>query len=100
MSKLNSHKNQNHNSKTRKENDPRYERVVVGHKLVPMQATHVDDIAVSEGREVMHGPRCSKCFLKNARAGHFCRWNIENEGPRDPAPRMRQVPIYCWVLRE
>ena len=98
---------QNHNPKPRKKNDPRYVRVLVGHRLVAMQAHHVDEIAVSEARQrgddkfqPLHGGRCSKCFLKNPKAGHFCRWDIQNEGPRDPAPKMLQVPVYRWVLRE
>lgn len=107
MSKPTPNQSPSHNPKPRKKNDPRYVRVVVGHRLVAMQASHVDEIALIEARQrgddrfhPVHGPRCSKCFVRNPRAGHFCRWNVEQEGPRDPAPKMRQVPVYRWVLRE
>lgn len=107
MSKSNLNNSQNSNPNPRKKNDPRYERVIVGYRLIPMQAAHVDEIAIIEARQrgddkyqPMHGPRCAKCFLKNPKAGHFCRWDIKNEGARDPAPKMRQVPIYRWVLRK
>jgi len=111
MSKSNPNHSQNPNPKPRKKNDPRYERVVVGHRLVPMQVRHVDEIAAAEGRTdpktawwnaLGAGPRCSKCFIRlsEGRKTHFCRWDFKQEGPREPSPQMRQVPVYRWVLRE
>lgn len=111
MKKSNPNHNQNHNLKLRKEDDPRYERVVVGYRLIPMQAHHVDEIAAAEGRTDLKTawwnalstrPRCRKCFLRlpEGRKTHFCRWNFQQEGPRDPSPKMRQVPIYRWVLKK
>ena len=111
MSNSNPKNRQNHNPKPRKKNDPRYVRVVVGHRLVPMQAHHVDEIADREGRtdhrtgwwnDLTAGPRCSKCFrrLPEGQKGHFCRWDFKQEGPRETTLKMRQVPVYRWVLRE
>ena len=82
---------------------PGYKRIVVGYRLVAMQASHVDAIArleVYRGYEGVlgHLPRCPKCFLKGAKSGHFCRWNVAREAPgRDPNPQMRQEPIFQWV---
>ena len=104
MSNSNLPKSKNSHPKPRKKNRPGWRRVVVGYRLVAMQASQVDDIAIAEAQasgaknyRPMHGPRCSKCFLKNAKPGHFCRWNIEQEGTRNPNPQIRQVPIYEWV---
>jgi len=81
----------------RKSNDPRYKRVLVGYRMVPMASSHVETPA---GKT-----RCQLCWLLNATTptpgqkakDHFCRWNIAAEGPRDPNPPMRQVPVYRWV---
>ena len=54
-----------------------------------MQASHVP---TPSGQS-----RCPKCWLLNAQPGHFCRWNVAQEGARDPNPPMRFVPIYRWV---
>jgi len=111
MSKSNTHKSQNSNPNPRKKNDPRYKRVIVGYRLVAMTADQVDQISEMEGRTdprtawwnaISKGPRCRKCFLRlpEGRKTHFCRWDIKQEGPRDPKPAMRQVPLYRWVLKE
>ena len=110
MSKNHSNKSQNNNPKPRKKNDPRLKRVVVGYRLVAMQAHHIDEILRIEGKDPGNAwwneqpglLRCHKCFavLTEGRKTHFCRWNIEREGPRDPDPKMRQVPIYRWVPKE
>lgn len=105
MSKSNPNQSQNSNLKPRKKNDPRYERVIVGHRMVAMQASHVDEIALAEARargaeyQPAPGVRCPRCFLKSMRPQHFCRWDIAAEGPRDPSPPMLRVPVYRWVLR-
>jgi len=91
MSKNTNHKNLSENPilPPRKPR-PGFKRIVVGWRPVPMQAKHLETPAGSH--------RCSKCWLKNAQKGHFCRWDIENEGPgRDPNPPMRWAPIYQWV---
>jgi hypothetical protein len=109
MSKSNSNQSQNSNPKPRKKNDPRYERVVVGHRLVAMQAHHIDEIIALEGKDLRKAwwneqpglLRCRRCFgvlPENRR--HFCRWNIAQEGPRNPDPPIRQVPVYRWVLKK
>ena len=77
-----------------KKQNPKPKTRIVGYRLIPMQASQVDQIAAAEGRHVVPGPRCPKCWLKNARKGHFCRWNIEREGPRDPNPQPVRQPIY------
>jgi hypothetical protein len=104
MSKSNTHNSSNHNPKPRKKNRPGWRRVVVGYRMVPMQASHVDEIAIAEARArgdhkwmPMAGMRCSKCWLKNPRAGHFCMWDIPNAIPPAHNLPMRQVPIYKWV---
>ncbi len=56
---------------------------IIDYRLIPMQASHIDD-----------APRCPKCWLKNAKPGHFCRWNIQREGPRDPRPQPVRQPVY------
>jgi len=95
-------KNQPDNPKPRKPR-PGYKRIVVGYRLVAMQASHVDAIAHMENRGgapnvVSHLPRCPKCFLKGAKPGHFCRWDVAREAPgRDPNPPMRQEPLFRWV---
>lgn len=93
-------KNQPDNPKPRKSR-PGYKRIVVGYRLVAMQASHVDAIAFAEGYSGVRKnplPRCPKCFLLLRRPEHFCRWNIEREAPgRDPNPPMRQEPIFRWV---
>lgn len=105
MKKSNSNHTQNRNPKPRKENDPRYRRVVVGYRLVAMQADQVDEIARMEGRgdqpNVVDGRlRCPWCFLKGGIEGrHFCRWRTEG-GARPLGGPIRRVPIYRWVLKE
>lgn len=109
MSKSNLNKNQNPNPKTRKKNDPRYERVVVGYRLVPMRADQVDEIARAEGRDrspkwhsnvVDKRLRCPWCFLKGGVKGkHFCRWRTA-DGVKPLGGKIRQVPIYEWRLKE
>lgn len=109
MSKSSSHKSQSSNPKPRKKNDPRYERVVVGYRLVAMQADQVDEIARMEGRNVhpkWHASvldgrlRCPWCFLKGGVQGkHFCRWRTAS-GERPVGGAIRQVPIYEWRLKK
>jgi hypothetical protein len=92
-------KNQSDNPKPRKPR-PGYKRIVVGYRLVAMQASHVDAIARAEGGagSLQSQPRCPKCFLLLRHPEHFCRWNIEREGPgRDRNPAMRKQPIFQWV---
>ena len=107
MKKSNPNQSHNHNPKRRKKNDPRYKREIVGYRLIPMQAQHVDQIDATEGsptwwNSVAKGPRCPKCFLRLrvGRSTHFCRWNIAREGPRDHDPPILRVPICRWVLRK
>jgi len=108
MKKSNPNQSQNHSLKRRKKNDPRYKRVLVGHRLVAMQAHHVDQITAAETRpgswwnECNSNPRCPKCFLRlrEGRRDHFCRWNVKREGPRDSAREILRVPIYRWFLRD
>lgn len=97
---------QNQNSKPRrKKNDPRYKRVVVGYRLVPMTAEQVDEVARMEGRgdqrTIVDGRlRCPWCFLKGGVEGnHFCRWRTEN-GVRPVGGKIRRVPIYQYVLKD
>jgi len=67
-----------------KKQSPKPKTRIIGYRLIPMQASQLDN-----------EPRCPKCWLKNAKAGeHFCRWNIEREGPRDPNPQPVRQPIY------
>ena len=105
MSKSNSNKSQNSNPQPRKKNDPRYERVIVGYRLVAMEADQVDDIARSEGRGqhptvVDKRLRCPWCFLKGGVEGnHFCRWRPAS-GEKPLGGKIRQVPIYEWLLKE
>jgi len=106
MKKSTPNQSQNHNP--RKRNDPRYERVLIGERLVPMQAQHVDQVAATEDRplswwnEMSSDPRCPRCFLRlrDGRRPHFCRWNVAREGPRDPDPPVVRVPIYRWVRKD
>lgn len=111
MSKNNHPKSKNSNNHPRKGKRPGWRKVIVGYRLVPMQAHHVDQIAELEGRTdprtawwnaISTRPRCRKCFLRlpEGRKTHFCRWNFEQEGPREGDPQMRQVPIYRWVKSE
>lgn len=111
MQTSNPNQSQNRNPNRRKKNDPRYVREIVGYRLVPMQAHHVDEIDAAEGRTdsrkawwnaLSNRPRCRKCFgrLPEGRSTHFCRWNVKNEGSRDSAREMLKVPVYRWVLRE
>ena len=102
MNKLNPNPSQDHNLQPRKDR-PGWRRVFVGHRLIPMQASHVDEIAVLEAKErgdggfrPRPGIRCSKCWLKDAKPGHFCRWNIARAVQPEPRP-MLKVPIYRWV---
>jgi hypothetical protein len=104
MSMSNNPKSKNSNPTPRKKNRPGWRRIVVGYRMVPMQASHVDDIAIAEARargdknwQPMAGHRCSKCWLKNAKAGHFCMWNMPGAIPAPGNLPMRQVPIYQWV---
>jgi len=105
MNTSNSNKSQNNNPNPSKEHDPRYERVVVGYRLVAMQASQVDEIAQAEGRGhhpsvVDARPRCPWCFVKGGGEGkHFCRWRTANN-VRPLGGNVRQVPIYEWRLKE
>lgn len=106
MKKSTQTQSQKHNSNPRKKNEALHERVIVGYRLVPMQAHHVDEIDAAEGRmawwnNVSKRPRCPKCFIRlpDGRSSHFCRWNVRREGTRDRDPKMRRMPIYEWVLR-
>ncbi len=70
-------------------------RKLVGYKIIPMQSHQVDG-------EV----RCQYCWLKGAttprpgkKGDHFCRWNIENQGERNPNPQPYKQPIYQWVSK-
>lgn len=56
---------------------------IIDYRLIPMQASQLDG-----------SPRCPKCWLKNAKADHFCRWNVQREGPRNPNPQPVRKPIY------
>ena len=81
---------------------------VVGHRLVPMSADQVDEVARREGRGQnanvrLNESRCAFCFLKGAttpvpgkKSDHFCRWNIGTRPPAEPARPIRQVPIEEW----
>lgn len=104
MSKFNLHKSQNLNLQPRK-GDARYERVVVGYRLVAMEADQVDDIARTEGRGknanvVDQRLRCPWCFLKGGvRGKHTCRWRPAS-GEKPLGGKVRQVPIYGWRLKK
>lgn len=84
------------NSNNKDKNSNKTQTKIIGYRLIPMQASQVDAIAQAEGRYVRPGPRCPKCWLKlkDAKQKHFCRWNIEREGPRDPDPKPYRQPIY------
>lgn len=81
---------------------------VVGHRLVPMSADQVDEVARREGRGQnanvrLNESRCRFCFLKGVKtptpghkADHFCRWNIGTRSQTEPARAIRQVPIEEW----
>jgi len=105
MSTSNPNQSQNHNPKPRKASGRRHRRVVVGHRLVAMQADQVDEIARMEGRGgqpnvVDARPRCPWCFLKGGIDGkHFCRWRTAS-GVRPLGGTIRQVPIYRDVPEE
>lgn len=83
---------------TRVKNGVTQKRELVGYKTIPMQASH---LPTPDGKV-----RCKLCWQLGAvtptpgqkSKDHFCRWNIEVEGPgRDPNPKPRQQPIYRWV---
>lgn len=94
---------------------PGFQRIVIGWRPVPLHADLVDDIAFGElsenakwldkfgvsYEEAMRwrprkGPRCLKCFLKEAKPGHFCRWGIKSS-PNASPKRVVYKPIFKWV---
>lgn len=87
-------KNQNSHARKGKK------RVLVGHRMVAMQANQVDEIARMEGRGqhpnvVDQRLRCSWCFLKTD-GKHSCRWRTKNNIQPLGGPVL-QVPLYEWV---
>lgn len=82
---------------------PGFRRIVIGWRPVPLHADLVDEVALA-GRlaqgdkkwRPVPGVRCSKCWLKNPRPGHFCRWNIANS-PHNPPRKIVYVPLFRWV---
>ena len=82
---------------------PGFRRIVVGWKAVPMHADLVDGIEIAEHRErgdgdwrPRAGTRCLKCFLKEPKAGHFCRWDAK-DSYHHPQKRVVYTPIFRWV---
>ncbi len=59
---------------------------IVRYETVP---THVSHIYTPPGQT-----RCPKCWLLNAKPGHFCRWNIKNDFGRNPNPAPYKKPIF------
>jgi len=104
MSKIDLSKNPNHNPN--KKDDPRYERVIAGYRLVPMRADQVDEVARAEGRGNNFNvkdktPRCSYCWLKTSDKKHGCRWRTKtNKNVLPDGGPVRQVPIYEWRLKK
>lgn len=99
MKDTNTNRNKNTETRRRKNHDPHYKRIIVGHRMVAMHASHVDALA-PPGR-VIAGSRCPRCFLKTEKSRHGCRWNIESTvEPKDSSPPMLQLPIYAWVRRD
>lgn len=95
----NQNPNHNHPTSTRKSKDPKYKRIGVGVRQIPMTAAHVDalDARRQDGRYVARGERCPLCWLKSEQLrGHFCAKRIENAVDPDKPP-MLEVHVWGWV---
>lgn len=85
---------------TRKRKDPKYKRVKVGTRLIPMQPAHVDALASTkaESKYSARGERCLHCWLKSEQLkGHFCAKRVEAQGPKTTDPPMLELPVWEWV---
>lgn len=81
---------------------PGFRRIVIGWRPVPLHADLADDIAIGERRargdknwRPINGPRCPRCWLKNAKPGHFCRWDVAS-ATASPK-RVVYLPEFRWV---
>lgn len=105
MSNFNSNSNPSQKPLTRVIGGRRYVRKVTGHRLVPMEAGQVDDVARAESRGQnpnvgLPHPRCPWCFLQGGNGGkHSCSRRTARGLPAEGGS-IRQVPIYEWVPEE